>query len=64
MWDCGEEGVVLAFDDFSPECAHWFCEFHWQEYKEIFRLVEDHRKSKNPPHIANAIYEGTYDDAS
>lgn len=45
-WECGEDGVVLAYDSFSPEVAHWFCAYHWTEYEEIFTVVEDHRKKK------------------
>ncbi len=39
MWDCGQSGVVLAWDSFSPEEAHWFCLRHWKEYQYIFHKV-------------------------
>ena len=45
QWDCGKPGVVLAYDDFSPEFAHWFCAHHWQWYEDwnILTIVEDKR---------------------
>jgi len=46
-WYCGKPGVVLAYDDFSPEVAHWFCEQCWQEVNELvdfLDVVEDKRK--------------------
>ena len=29
QWDCRKPGVVLAYDEFTPESACWFCERHW-----------------------------------
>lgn len=43
FWDCGKSGVVLVYDDFSPEVAHWLCEQHWPDYEELFIIVEDRR---------------------
>ena len=43
LWDCGRPGVVLAYDDFSPEIGHWFCAQHWPQYEEICIVVEDKR---------------------
>ena len=47
-WYCGRQGVVLAYDSFSPECAHWFCEECWQEYEDedipFLDIVEDKRQ--------------------
>lgn len=46
-WDCGKQGVVLAFDSFSPEFAHWFCASCWQEYEDgvpFLDIVEDRRE--------------------
>jgi len=44
-WDCGKPGVVLAYDDFSPEFGMWFCAYHWQDYEDwnILTIVEDKR---------------------
>jgi len=44
-WDCGKQGLVLAYDDFSPECGLWFCADHWSEYEDtnILTIVEDKR---------------------
>lgn len=45
-WDCGKEGVILAYDDFSPECAYWFCAECWDnapEYAVLLTIVEDRR---------------------
>jgi hypothetical protein len=46
-WYCGQRGAILAYDDFSPEFAHWFCEDCWDEMDEmeqiIFNIVENHR---------------------
>ncbi|MGH9060484.1 MAG: hypothetical protein ACRDZY_13365, partial [Acidimicrobiales bacterium] len=48
LWDCGRKGVVLAYDEFSPEVAHWFCEYHWDDgtefpYSSMMTIVEDRR---------------------
>ena len=43
LWDCGKQGSILAYDDFSPEFAHWFCSEHWPEYEELLIIVEDTR---------------------
>ncbi len=32
LWYCGKPGVVLAYDEFSPEGALWFCSECWQEF--------------------------------
>jgi hypothetical protein len=49
-WWCGKPGVILAYDDFSPEIAHWFCAGCWQDYEDdnlmvFLEVVEDHRES-------------------
>lgn len=44
MWNCGKEGVVLAYIDYAPEIAEWFCVKHWKEYSDIFVKVEDRRE--------------------
>ena len=49
FWDCGRVGVVLAYDDFSPEVAHWFCAAHWPAYEDIMLVVEDRRKMRREP---------------
>jgi hypothetical protein len=46
-WDCGKQGVTLAYDTFSPEVAHWFCPLHWPDYEGVLTIVED----KRPPAI-------------
>jgi hypothetical protein len=52
-WWCGKPGVVLAYDSFSPECAHWFCESCWQEEEQsdipFLDIVEDRRKEESKP---------------
>lgn len=50
-WDCGKPGVVLAYDDFSPEVALWFCEECWQaesdcEFSFVNIVVEDRRRKE------------------
>ncbi len=49
-WWCGKHGVVLAYDSFSPECAHWFCEDCWRDYLDdcipFLDIVEDKRKKE------------------
>ena len=45
-WDCGKPGVVLAYDDFSPEGATWFCEECWEDFQfpvPFLTIVEDRR---------------------
>lgn len=46
-WWCSAQGVVLAYDSFSPECAHWFCAGCWydEELQEVqtFDIVKDNR---------------------
>ncbi len=47
-WWCGKPGVVLAYDSFSPEIAHWFCTECWQQYLDddipFLEVIEDHRE--------------------
>ena len=48
LWYCGKPGVVLAYDEFSPEGALWFCSECWQEWEEadgfsMLIVVEDRR---------------------
>jgi len=48
-WDCGKPGVILAYDDFSPESATWFCSDCWEEIDgdpfvpSFLTIVEDKR---------------------
>jgi len=48
-WDCGQPGVVLAYDDFSPEVAQWFCPECWNEIDGdvvgLLIIIEDKRKA-------------------
>ena len=51
-YDCGKPGVVLAYDDFNPETATWFCEDCWEELgiaTPMFIIVEDKRPKEVPP---------------
>jgi hypothetical protein len=56
-WDCSEPGVVLAYDEFSPETATWFCAEHWEFFGEdpfvpsFLIIVEDKRQKEVPPEI-------------
>ncbi len=44
-FDCAGQGVVLAYDTFSPETAMWFCAECWddEQIQIIFEIVEDRR---------------------
>src|SRR5260221_6782700 len=48
-YDCGAPGVVLAYDEFSPEGATWFCSDCWEEIggdpflPSFLTIVEDKR---------------------
>ena len=47
-FDCSNPGVILAYDEFNPETATWFCEECWQEeedslYNFCTEIVEDRR---------------------
>lgn len=44
-YDCGLPGVVLAYDEFSPECATWFCKNCWEYFSVIpfLAIAEDRR---------------------
>lgn len=51
-WWCGKPGVVLAYDTFSPEIAHWFCQSCWDAYLDddmLFLTVIDHREDESIP---------------
>ncbi|HZU00881.1 MAG TPA: helix-turn-helix domain-containing protein [Ktedonobacteraceae bacterium] len=41
--NCGEKGVILAYDTFSPEIGMWFCEACWEEFEPLMDIVEDRR---------------------
>ena len=46
-WDCDKPGVILAYDDFSPETATWFCSDCWDDLgiaTPMFTIVEDKRQ--------------------
>ena len=49
-WDCGAPGIILAYDDFSPGAATWFCEDCWNRYGDgydeaaMLIIVEDKRE--------------------
>lgn len=45
---CGKPGVVLAYDEFSPEAAHWLCVSCWEDYEGVLTIVEDKRPPANP----------------
>ncbi len=49
-WYCGRQGVVLAYDSFSPEIAHWFCASCWEDYEDddvpFLSIVEDNRQKE------------------
>ena len=50
-WDCGKPGVILAYDDFSPETATWFCGECWEDLgiaTPMFTIVEDKRTIESP----------------
>jgi hypothetical protein len=55
--NCGAPGLILAYDDFSPEIAQWFCGMHWSDCrgKELLTVAEDRRKP-----IAS-FFGGTYE---
>ncbi len=59
QWDCGKQGVILAYDDFNPEVALWFCLRHWNEEDEWLEIVED-RRGEIPLYSADC-YEEVYD---
>jgi hypothetical protein len=63
-YDCGKPGVVLAYDEFSPECATWFCSEHWEELgiaTPMFVIVEDKRpKAIEPRYEAHPFSPGRY----
>jgi hypothetical protein len=48
-YDCGAQGVVLAYDEFNPESATWFCADCWTFICEdpflpcFLTIVEDMR---------------------
>jgi hypothetical protein len=51
-YDCGQAGVVLAYDIFSPEVATWFCAECWKWANEdmpadFLTIVEDKREGDN-----------------
>jgi hypothetical protein len=49
IYPCGKPGVVLAYDDFSPEVGLWFCLDCWDDLgiaTPMFTVVEDKRKDK------------------
>ena len=51
-WDCGKPGVVLAYDDFNPECATWFCSECWEDFaiaQPMLTIVEDKRTKIESP---------------
>lgn len=44
---CFKPGVVLAYDDFSPETATWFCGECWEDLgiaQPMLTIVEDKRQ--------------------
>ncbi len=49
IWYCGRQGVILAYDTFSPEVAHWFCQDCWDEMEgddlpAFMDIIEDRRQ--------------------
>ncbi len=56
-FNCDAPGLILAYDEFSPEIAQWFCGMHWSDCtgKELLTVAEDLRKP-----IA-AFFGGTYE---
>lgn len=50
-YDCGKPGVVLAYDEFSPEVATWFCEDCWEDFNIVpfLTIVEDKRAKIESP---------------
>lgn len=49
IYPCDKPGVVLAYDDFSPEVGLWFCEEDWDDLgivTPMFTIVEDKRQPK------------------
>ena len=50
-YDCFKPGVILAYDDFNPEWAMWFCEDDWDDLgiaEPLFTIVEDKRTIESP----------------
>lgn len=46
--DSRKSGVVLAYDEFSPEGATWFCDDCWEDLgivQPMFMIVEDRRRN-------------------
>lgn len=56
-FDCIAPGLILAYDEFSPEIAQWFCGMHWSssEGAELLTVAEDRRKPMA------AFFGGTYE---
>lgn len=67
QWDCGKRGVVLAYDDFSPEGALWFCTECWQAYEQgdvAFLTVVEDRRIRNKTEGATNEYRTTGNTAT
>ena len=52
-WACHKPGVVLAYDDFSPESATWFCDDCWQDFEDCPWLVI--AQDKRTPHAESEV---------
>ena len=51
FWFCTNQGVVLIYDDFSPEFGIWLCEECFRDYEELpfYVIVKDKRERPGEP---------------
>jgi|SRR5450631_896553 len=65
QWDCGKPGIVLAYDEFTPESACWFCDVHWSDYDTTDELtvIEDLQPRPEPIPQVPLVWRDTLIDS-